>query len=82
MAFGCSDDSNTGGPAGGGTGGTPGSDGAAGVGGGAGGGGGSAPACLPTETMCMNGGIDPTEPSCVLAAPPVEDDACVGDESH
>jgi hypothetical protein len=76
MAFGCSDDSSSGG-----SGGTAGTGGTAG-GGGEGGVGGSAPACIsPPDTMCMNGDIDPIEPCCELAAPPVVDNACTGEES-
>jgi len=74
MAFGCSDDST---PAG--SGGTAGGGGMAGAGGG--GGAEPAPACIPAETMCANGDIDPTEECCDLPAPPEVANACNGDES-
>ena len=80
MAFGCSDsDSGTAGSGGSaGTGGT-----AGGGGGGEGGGGGDVPpaACIPAETMCSNGEIDPTVPCCALATPPSIADVCTGSES-
>ncbi len=76
MSFGCSDDD--GGTAGTG-GGAGGAGGTAGSGGGTGGGGGVV-ACVPAAKMCGNAGIDPTEETCMLDAPPT-DDNCVGDES-
>jgi hypothetical protein len=74
MAFGCSDDSETGTGGTGGTGGTAGS-------GGEGGGGGGVAACLPPAGSCTNGDIDATVPCCELDTPPDVADVCDGTES-
>ena len=78
MAFGCSDDSSSGGTGGG----TGGDGGTAGDGGGGSGGEGPIVECVPQAgATCETGDIDPTEPCCELDTPPEVADACTGDES-
>ncbi len=38
-------------------------------------------ACVSSNSMCQNGTIDPIVPTCSLAAPPAQADACTGSEN-